>query len=102
LVLLGNGRFYGGSFEVFPGASLRDGLLNVCVMRTVNLWRPLQLALGLGTGRVHRFWAAQHFRSSNFTLRSSSRVALQLDGEYAGDLPVTFSVLPQALRVIVP
>jgi diacylglycerol kinase family enzyme len=27
---------------------------------------------------------------------------LQLDGEYAGELPVTFSMLPRALRVIVP
>jgi diacylglycerol kinase (ATP) len=102
LVLLGNGRFYGGSFEVFPGASLRDGLLDVCVMPTVTALRPLQLALGLATGRVHRFWTSHHFRCSTVTIRSSSRVSLQLDGEYAGELPVTFSVLPQALRVIVP
>jgi YegS/Rv2252/BmrU family lipid kinase len=102
LVLLGNGRFYGGSFYVFPGAGLRDGLLVVCVMPTVNFWRPIQLALGLATGRVHRFWTTQHFRSSTLTLRAASRVGLQLDGEYAGELPVTFSVLPQALRVIVP
>jgi YegS/Rv2252/BmrU family lipid kinase len=102
LVLLGNGRFYGGSFEVFPGASLRDGLLDVCVLPTVTAWRPLQGALGLATGRVHRFWATRHFRCSTVTLRSAGRVGLQLDGEYAGELPVTFSVRPQALRVIVP
>jgi diacylglycerol kinase family enzyme len=36
------------------------------------------------------------------SLRSESRVGLQLDGEYVGELPVTFSVLPKALRVIVP
>jgi YegS/Rv2252/BmrU family lipid kinase len=102
LVLLGNGRFYGGSFEVFPGASLRDGLLDVCVMPKVTAWRPVQLALGLATGSVHRFWEARHFRSATVTLRSSARVGLQLDGEYAGELPATFSLLPQALRVIVP
>jgi diacylglycerol kinase family enzyme len=102
LVLLGNGRFYGGSFEVFPGASLRDGLLDVCVLPTVSFWRPLQLALGMASGQVHRFWASRHFRCATLTLRSSSRVGLQLDGEYAGELPATFSVLPQALRVIVP
>jgi diacylglycerol kinase (ATP) len=102
LVLLGNGRYYGGSFEVFPGASLRDGLLDVCVLPTITAWRPVQCALGLATGRVHRFWESQHFRSSTVTLRSSSRVGLQLDGEYAGELPVTFSMRSQALRVIVP
>jgi len=102
LVLLGNGRYYGGSFELFPGASLRDGCLDVCVLPNVTAWSALQAALGLLTGRVQRFWPSRHFRSSTVTLRSSSRVSLQLDGEYAGELPVTFSVLPLALRVIVP
>ncbi len=102
LVLLGNGRFYGGSFELFPGASLRDGLLDVCVLPKVTAWSALQAVLGLATGRVHRFWPSLHFRSSTVTLRSPGRVGLQLDGEYAGELPVTFSVLSRALRVIVP
>jgi diacylglycerol kinase (ATP) len=102
LVLLGNGRFYGGSFEVFPKASLRDGLLDVFVLPTVNAWRPLQCVLGVATGRVHRFWTSRHFRTPSLTLRSTSRVGLQLDGEFAGELPVTFSMLPRALRVIVP
>jgi diacylglycerol kinase (ATP) len=102
LVLLGNGRYYGGSFELFPGASLRDGCLDVCVLPNVTAWRALQAALGLATGRVQRFWPSRHFRAATVTLRSSSRVSLQLDGEFAGELPVTFSVLPLALRVIVP
>ena len=102
LVLVGNGRFYGGSFEVFPGASLRDGLLDVRVLPSVSAWRALQAALGLLTGRVSRFLPMRPFCSSALSLRSSSRVGLQLDGEYAGELPATFSVLRQALRVIVP
>ncbi len=102
LVLLGNGRYYGGSFEVFPGATLRDGCLDVCVLPRVTAWSTLQAALGMATGRLQRFWASRHFRSANITLRSSNRVGLQLDGEFAGELPVTFSVLPLALRVIVP
>src|SRR5205085_381763 len=31
LVLIGNGRLYGGNFRIFPRADLRDGLLDVCV-----------------------------------------------------------------------
>ena len=102
LVLLGNGRYYGGSFEFFPQASLRDGFLDVCVLPKVDVWSGLQALLGMATGRVLRFWPSRHFRLSTVTLRSSSRVGLQLDGEYAGELPVTFSMLPRALRVIVP
>ncbi len=101
LVLLGNGRFYGGSFELFPAASLHDGLLDICVLPAANVWSAMQAGMGLATGSVHRFWKSQCFRSPTVTLRSASRVGLQLDGEYVGELPVTFSVLPNALRVIV-
>ena len=37
LALLGNGRFYGGSFHIFPEAHLSNGLLDVCVFPKVNL-----------------------------------------------------------------
>ncbi len=40
LVLVGNGRLYGGSYRMFPGADLRDGLLDVCVFPRVN-WLTL-------------------------------------------------------------
>jgi YegS/Rv2252/BmrU family lipid kinase len=102
LVLVGNGRFYGGSFEFFPGASLRDGLLDVRVLPKISARGVLQAALGLATGRVSRFLPMRQFRSPTVSLRSSSRVGLQLDGEYAGELPAAFSVLRQAVRVIVP
>jgi diacylglycerol kinase (ATP) len=101
-VLLGNGRFYGGSFAVFPSACLDDGLLDVCVVETVSVLRVFELALGFVTGNLYRFCPALHLRSSIVKLTSPNRVALQLDGENAGELPVTFSVLPNVLRVIVP
>ncbi len=102
LVLLGNGRYYGGSFELFPGASLRDGCLDVCVLPSVTAWRAVQTVLGLATGRVQRFLPTRSFRLPTLTLSSRSRVSLQLDGEFAGELPATFSISPLALRVIVP
>jgi YegS/Rv2252/BmrU family lipid kinase len=102
LVLLGNGRLYGGGFELFPGASLRDGRLDFCVVPNVSVWRALQALLGMATGRLQRFWPSRSFRSTTVTLHSPSRACLQLDGEFAGELPVTFSVLPLALRIIVP
>jgi YegS/Rv2252/BmrU family lipid kinase len=102
LVLLGNGRLYGGDFEVFPRASLHDGLLDVCVLPKISAGQVLRIALGVITGRLHRFSAARHSQSSRVKLSSASRVTLQLDGENVCPLPATFSVLPKALRVIVP
>lgn len=102
LVLVGNGRYYGGSFEFFPGANLRDGALEVCVMPRVTLWRGLEAVLGIATGRVYRFWPARRFRSASLSLNSAGRTGFQLDGEFVGTLPARITVLPQALRVVVP
>jgi len=100
LTLLGNGRYYGGSFAAFPTASLEDGLLDVCVIEQVDVLRIIQLAVGAVAGDFYRFCPARRLQSSSVKLSSVSRVLVQLDGENAGELPVTFSVLPKVLRVI--
>lgn len=102
LVLIGNGRFYGGSFAAFPTATLQDGLLHVCILPKVTLSRLLAIGLGLLTGHLYRFCSALQFSPRSVTLTSTSRVILQLDGENACELPATLSVRPKALRVIVP
>src|SRR5437867_9717074 len=52
LVLIGNGRFYGGRLPVFRDASLIDGLLDVCVFPRVRWLTVARYALGFLTGRV--------------------------------------------------
>lgn len=102
LVLIGNGRFYGGSLAVFPAASLQDGLLSVCVLPKVTWPRLLAALPGILTGRFFALCSALHFSLPSVTLTSTSRVILQLDGENACELPATLSIRPKALRVIVP
>ncbi len=102
LVLVGNGRFYGGRFAVFPEADRRDGLLEVCVFPRAD-WRTLAwcawplLTRGLLPANVVR-----RFRSATLRLSAPSTTPFQLDGELAGHLPAAFSVQPRKLRVIVP
>jgi diacylglycerol kinase family enzyme len=102
LVVIGNGRYYGGPLPVFPRASLEDGLLDVCVLPRTNLPRLAAVLAGLAIGRMHQFCGARQFTASRLTLTSPARVLLQLDGENVGELPATLSVEPKSLRVIVP
>jgi diacylglycerol kinase family enzyme len=44
----------------------------------------------------------QRVRAAAFELTSESAAAFELDGEWAGRLPATFSVEREKLRVIVP
>ena len=102
LILIGNGRLYGGDYEVLPDADLRNGRLEVCVFPRAG-WGtlarcgfPLLLRGRLPEGAVRRFAATE------FTLSCASPAAFELDGELVGHLPVKFSVEPGALRVLSP
>jgi YegS/Rv2252/BmrU family lipid kinase len=102
LALFGNGKFYGGAFHIFPGAHLSSGQLEVCVFPRVNVPTLLRLAPGfllrqrLSDHRVHRL------RAEKFEATSDLPAAFELDGEWIGNLPATFSVERQKLRVVVP
>jgi len=102
LVLIGNGRLYGGRYRIFPKADLSDGLLDVCVFPRVN-WLTLARCGPelLMRGALPRS-AAQNFQAGTLTLTSPARTPLELDGELIGHLPATFSLQRECLRVIVP
>jgi diacylglycerol kinase (ATP) len=99
---LGNGRFYGGPFAIFPQARLDDGMLDACVIPTVSLPRIVAGLAGFLAGRLHQFSGALLRSAATVTLTSPTRVLLQLDGENVGELPATLSIVPKALRVLVP
>jgi diacylglycerol kinase family enzyme len=102
LVLIGNGRLYGGDFRIFPGADLRDGLLEVCVLPKVT-WLtlarcgPQMLLRGTLPASATRL-----FQAESVTLASPVPAPLEVDGEWLGHLPAKFSVAKSRLRVIVP
>jgi diacylglycerol kinase (ATP) len=102
LVMIGNGRFYGGTFNLFPQADLRDGLLEVCVVPRVNIFTLARCGPALLVRRKLPKSAVKVFQADSLTLTSSSTVPVQVDGELVGHLPAKFTIQPTALRVIVP
>src|ERR1039457_2694205 len=102
LVLIGNGKLYGGKYEVFPAADYTNGLLDACVFPRVNLWTLLRCAPGFHLRNRLSEQVVSRLRAGKIELTSETPVAFELDGEWAGNLPATFYVEPKRLRVIVP
>jgi diacylglycerol kinase (ATP) len=100
LVLIGNGRFYGGSFGIFPGADLRDGLLDVCIFPQADWPTMVRCAPGFLVRRKLPEKIVQRFRAASFELSSDSPAAFELDGEWTGNLPATFSIERERLRMV--
>jgi diacylglycerol kinase (ATP) len=102
LVLVGNGGFYGGSFVILPLADLRDGRLEICVLPRANWWTLLRCGPGLLLRGKLPASVAQYLSAETFELTSETTAAFELDGEWVGNLPVTFSIERKKLRVVVP
>lgn len=102
LVLVGNGQLYGGDFQLFPEADLRNGKLAVCVFSRANWWTLIRSALPLLLWRKLPARLVRRIQSDTVRIESPQRVPFELDGEWAGTLPVTLGVSPRCLRVVVP
>ena len=101
-VLVGNGRFYGGRFALVPRALMDDGLLDICVFETVGYWDVLRYGQGILRGAHIDLGDVKYFQTESLVCRAPAPTPFELDGEDAGDAPVTFSVVPRALQVVVP
>ena len=102
LVLLGNGRLYGGQYQIFPQADLRDGLLEVTVFPRVNWLTLARCGPGLLLRGRLPATVVKTFRAESVTLTALAPTPLEVDGELIGRLPATFSVQRSRLRVVVP
>jgi diacylglycerol kinase (ATP) len=101
-VLVGNGRFYGGPFVLFPKARMDDGLLDVCVFEKCGYLDVLRYGQGILRGAHIDLGDVEYFQAERLVCTAPGTTPFELDGEDAGDAPVTFSIVPRALRVIVP
>lgn len=101
LILIGNGRYYGGNFELFPEASMTDGLLDITVFPRVNWEILFRTGWGWLTDQLHASAGCQKFQAETFSLDCLG-TTFELDGENVGRLPARFSLQRQILRVITP
>ncbi len=98
-----NSRAYGGGMYAAPDAELDDGLLDVVTLKETSKWRFL-------TGVLPKVFDGSHVELPEIGVRRAAEVrieadrpfAVYADGDHLADLPATVTLLPRALRVIVP
>lgn len=90
LVLVGNGRHYGGPFRLFDHADPADGRLDVLVFHQVGPWELLQLARRLVTHGYSPSEDFEFFQAAEFEVTADTRAPMELDGELRGETPVRF------------
>jgi diacylglycerol kinase (ATP) len=99
LVMIGNGKLYGG-FNIFPQADMNDGLLDVCIVPHTDFGTLLDCVPNFLLRQRLSERVVKRFRAASFELSGEATAAFQLDGEGIGHLPAKFSVAPERLRVV--
>jgi diacylglycerol kinase (ATP) len=102
LMAVGICRYYGGGMNILPDAQMDDGLFDIAWGN--DLGRAELVGL---VGKIYKGGHVGHpkvgfSRARSVTATADRPVAFHLDGDVAGNLPVTFELLPRALDVMLP
>jgi len=102
IAAVANGQYYGGGMRIAPQAVPDDGSFEICVVRELSKFGFLQAFPSVFKGEHSRHPAVSFFRGSEVQISSRTPLCVQADGEVVGRTPVTFTLLPQALTILVP
>ncbi len=92
---------YGGRFSLTPDAALTDEVFEVCLLRKPGRWPLLHALLCMVLHRSLAPAGARLFKTRELTVRGDA-VAVQIDGDPHGQLPMTFRVVPGELVLVMP
>ncbi len=101
LVLVGNGRNYGGRFPMFRNADQRDGKLDIVVLRgrvhSLHLWQILR---GTWLDGYDLAEDVDYLQCDELDVTADRPAAIELDGELSAEFtPVSFRKAPFPLHI---
>ncbi|MEL7609222.1 MAG: diacylglycerol kinase family protein [Bacillota bacterium] len=102
LFCVANGQRFGGGMLVAPEANIGDGKFCVCAVDKVSLFTFLHLLPSFIKGRHTTKKPVHIYEGSVITVEADKECIVELDGELLERTPVTFRILPGALRVLAP
>lgn len=100
--VIANGHYYGGTFVCAPNARLWDPTLHVCLFLGGGAIRTLRYAVWLALGRLDRLPDVMVVSATAIEVETVDHGPVQGDGDVLAHLPARISLIPDALRLMVP
>ena len=88
--------------KVTPRALPDDGLLDICVLSKMNKLKLLCWVPTIFFGAHLSLKQVEYFQAQQVRIEAARELELYADGEFVCRTPVEISLVPRALRVIVP
>ena len=98
-----NAAQYGNNAYIAPMADIRDGLLDVCLVRQLDLRKALNLSYCMLTKQLANADSAEYFKTTDISVETQEPMMYHADGEYIGKA-TAFKVYlePLSLQVVTP
>jgi len=93
LVMLNNSSRTGGGFHVSPKASVNDGLLDLVLVKPLNLIKRFLYLPRIEKGKHLHLPFVSHITGTEFTVECERQLSAQLDGELIKARRFSFSLL---------
>ena len=100
IVIVGNGKYYGSSILIAPGASIHDGVLDVVIFQKRDALSLLRYIWELHKGDLTALPDVEHIQAKHISIEHHGHHKVHVDGEYYGKAPVEISIVPSALKVV--
>ena len=103
VVSIANSAQYGNDTYISPQASVRDGLLDVCIVKSFPLILLPKLAYVMLRAKTHESDMVEIIRGKNIQILRPHEAAIHIDGEpFIMGKEITISVNPLSLNIITP
>jgi diacylglycerol kinase (ATP) len=102
VAFVANAQACGNGMRVAPAARVDDGLLDLVTIDEVGVQRALLKIAKLYRGTLRGDPLARHAQAASVRIDTDPPAEVEADGQIVGRTPALFSVLPGALRVVVP
>jgi diacylglycerol kinase (ATP) len=94
------GRRFAGGFYLTPKALADDGLLDVCMIKKLNLLQRLKILMQVPKGTHIHDPKVNYYQTPNLQVSFDKEVPYHLDGELFFATEIDVSLLPKALNFI--
>lgn len=104
--IIANSRSVGGFLGAAPLASVSDGLLDILILKKVEIHQVADLVMKFFAGEHLQHPAVEYIQTNEIKLREvgdDTNISIDYDGELLeSGLPIDVKVIPKALKIIVP
>jgi diacylglycerol kinase (ATP) len=99
--LVANSNSVGGFEKLAPDAKINDGLLDVVLLRKINVAELFLVVAAVARGEHLNDPRFVHFQTTALKISAQQYTQINVDGEYGGTLPCTCMVHPRHIQMFV-